>query len=255
MVLTAAATLTMDVLWPYVRTIAETSRVTWYDKRGTGASDGAANFSFEERVDDSRAPMDAAGIKRAHLYGQSEGGPQSIIFAAAYPERVKSLTLYGTCPSFMKRRDYPHGHDMTLSQYSRWVDRVVASSAGDRNAMAWFWDVWAPTLAATPGFFDVISSLPVATSPGAARLIWVAMYEADVRALLPSIQVPTTVVHVIGDRVTPIEGGRYLAEHIPGAKPVEIVGNDHFALEIYPAILDAINEHVARADGERAPTR
>ncbi len=244
-----AATLTMDIMWPYVQRIAETNRVTWYDKRGTGASDGAGNFSFEERVDDIRAVMDAAGLERAHLFGASEGGPQSIIFAATYPERVKSLTLYGTFPSWMKRRDYPHGWDMTVSEYSRWVDRVVASSAGDRDAMAWFWDMWAPTLAATPGFFDLVASLPVATSPGAARLIWEAMYEADVRALLPSIQVPTTVVHVTGDRVAPVEGARYLATHIPGAKLVEIAGNDHFALEIYPEILDAINEHVATADG------
>ena len=69
----------------------------------------------------------------------------------------------------MKRRDYPHGWDMTVSEYSRWVDRVVALSVGDRDAMALFWDMWSPTLAATPGFFDLVASLPVATSPGATR--------------------------------------------------------------------------------------
>ena len=254
-VVTAAATLTMDAMSKYAESLVVSNRVTWYDKRGTGASDGAANFSFEERVDDIRAVMDAAGIERAHLFGQSEGGPQSILFAATYPERVKSLTLYGTYPSCMKKRDYPHGFDMTVSQWSRFVDRVVASAAGDREAMAWFWDMWAPTLAAQPGFFDLIANLPKSTSPGAARLIWEAMYEADVRALLPLIQVPTTVVHVTGDRVAPIEGGRYLAKHIPGAKLVEIVGNDHFALEIYPEIVDAINEHVVNAKTDRVDHR
>ena len=104
-IMTSSATLTMETVWPWVKAVAESARVTWYDKRGTGASDGAANFSFEERVDDIRAVMDAAGIQRAHLYGASEGGPQSVIFAAAHPKRVKSLTLYGTYPSFMKRRD------------------------------------------------------------------------------------------------------------------------------------------------------
>lgn len=249
-IMTASATLTMETMWTWVQVIAESCRVTWYDKRGTGASDGAANFSFEERVDDIRAVMDAAGIERAHLYGASEGGPQSIIFAATYPDRVKSLTLYGTYPAWMKRRDYPHGWDMTMSEYSRFVDRIVASIAGDREAMLWFWDMWAPTLAATPGFLDVIAGLPRSTSPGAVRLIWEAMYEADVRALLPSIQIPTTVVHVTGDRVAPIEGARYLAARIPDAKLVEIDGNDHFVLEAYPEILDAIQEQVANA-GDR----
>jgi pimeloyl-ACP methyl ester carboxylesterase len=121
-----------------------------------------------------------AGIRRAHLYGASEGGPQSVLFAASFPERVKSLILYGTYPSFMKRRDYPQGKDMTVSEYSRFVDQVVASAAGDREAMKWFWDMWSPTLSATPGWFDVVAGLPQTTSPGAARLIWEAMYEADV---------------------------------------------------------------------------
>ena len=250
-VMTAAAILTMETMWGLAERFAVSNRVTWFDKRGTGASDGAANFSFEERVDDIRAVMDAAGIERAHLWGASEGGPQSIIFAATYPERVKSLTLYGTYPSCMKRRDYPHGFDMTVSQWSRFVDRVVASTAGDRDAMAWFWDMWAPTLAAQPGFFDIIDALPKTTSPGAARLIWEAMYEADVRALLPAVQVPTTIVHVTGDRVAPIEGGRYLAKHIPGAKLVEIVGNDHFTLAMYPEVIEAVNEHVANAKTDR----
>ena len=78
-IMTSSATLTMETVWPWVKVVAERSRVTWYDKRGTGASDGVANFSFEERVDDIRAVMDAAGIQRAHLFGSSEGGPQSVI--------------------------------------------------------------------------------------------------------------------------------------------------------------------------------
>lgn len=250
-IMTSSATITMETMWTWVKVVGESARVTWYDKRGTGASDGAANFSFEERVDDIRAVMDAAGIQRAHLYGASEGGPQSVIFAASYPDRAKSLTLYGTYPSFMKRRDHPHGWDMTLSEYGRFVDRIVASTAGDPEAMRWFWDLWAPTLAATPGFFEVISGMSRPTSPGETRLIWEAMYEADVRSLLPAIQVPTTVVHCIGDRVASIEGARYLAKHIPGAKLVEIDSNDHFVLNVYPEIVAAIHDHIA-SSGNRS---
>ncbi len=122
-VLTSAATVSMDTAWAWASPIAEFARITVYDKRGIGVSDGAANFSFDERMDDIRAVMDAADIERAHLIGMSEGGPQSVLFAATYPDRVRSLTLCGSFPSWMKRRDYPAGKDMTISEYSRWVDR------------------------------------------------------------------------------------------------------------------------------------
>ena len=244
-VFTSGATVAMDRVWNWAGPVAEFARITIYDKRGIGVSDGAANFSFEERMDDIRAVMDAAGIERAHLIGVSEGGPQSVLFTATYPERVRSLTLYGTYPSWMKRRDYPAGKDMTVSEYSRWVDRVVSAFSGVGADMEWFWDMWAPTLAATPGFFELIGSVPPSCGPRAQRLIWEAMYEADVRSLLPAIHVPTTVVHRRGDRVAPIEGARYLAAHIDGAKLVELEGDDHFQIEPIPEIIAALREHVA----------
>lgn len=122
----------MDGSWNWMALVAEFARTTIYDKRGIGVSDGIANYSFEERMDDIRAVMDAAGIQRAHLVGTSEGGPLSILFAATYPDRVRSLTLYGTYPSWMKRRDYPAGKDMSVIEYSRWVDRVVSALSGER---------------------------------------------------------------------------------------------------------------------------
>ena len=245
---TAAATMTMDLMWgPMIQEIGRHARVTWYDKRGIGASDGAANFTFEERMDDIRAVMDSAGIESAHLSGASEGGPMSILFASTYPERVKSLTLYGTYPSCMRRPGYPHGFDMTVSEWSRFVDRIVASQAGDREAAQWFWNMWSPTLAADPAFIDLAVSSGSATSPGAARLIWESMYEADVRSLLPALRVPTTIVHRTGDRVAPIEGARYLAEHIPGAKLIEVESDDHFSLEPVTEWVDAIVDNVKNA--------
>ena len=257
-VCTSGATVSMDAMWTWARPIAEFARVTINDKRGIGVSDGAANFSFEERMDDIRAVMDAAGIERAHLSGVSEGGPQSVLFAATYPDRVRSLTLYGTYPSWMKRRDYAAGKDMTVSEYSRWVDRVVSAMSGVRADMEWFWDMWAPTLAATPGFFEVMAGVQPSCGPRAQRLIWEAMYEADVRSLLPAIHVPTTVVHRRGDRVAPIDGARYLAAHIEGARLVELEGDDHFQIEPIPELLTAIREHVessARPANDRVDRR
>lgn len=170
-VYTSGATVSMDMAWVWMAPIAEFARVTVYDKRGIGVSDGAANFSFEERMDDIRAVMDAAGIERAHLIGVSEGGPQSILFTATHPDRVRSLTLYGTYPSWMKRRDYPAGLDMSISEYSRWVDRVVSAMSGTRADLEWFWDMWAPGLAATPGFLDMVATLKPSCGPRAQRLI------------------------------------------------------------------------------------
>ncbi len=233
-VVTSGATVTMELIWPLVEDVAEGARVTWYDKRGTGASDGVANFSFEERMDDIRAVMDAAGIEAAHLTGASEGGPQTLLFAATYPQRVRSITIYGSYPSRRKRPDYPYGWEGSLSEYAAFVDRIMAASTGDPDARAWFWDMWSPSLAATPGFLDSAPSNAPSTSPAAARLIWEAMYDVDVRSILPSIHCPTTIVHRTGDRVAPIEGGRYLAEHIAGAKLIEVPGDDHFPSQVAP---------------------
>lgn len=241
---TSGATVSMDGAWNWMEPVAEFARVTVYDKRGIGLSDGVANFSFEERMDDIRAVMDAVGIERAHLVGTSEGGPLSVLFAATYPDRVRSLTLYGTYPSYMKRRDYPAGKDMSVGEYSRWVDRVVSAFSGVRADMEWFWDMWAPGLAATPGFLDLAAEIRPTCSPRAQRLIWESMYEADVRSLLPGIHVPTTIVHRRGDRVAPIEGARYLATHIAGARLVELDGDDHFGIGSSPEITGAIRDQV-----------
>jgi class 3 adenylate cyclase/pimeloyl-ACP methyl ester carboxylesterase len=247
-VLTNGATSTMESYWNngVVAAIAEHARVTWYDKRGLGLSDGVANFSFEERMDDIRAVMDEAGIQSAHLGGISEGGPLSILFAATYPERVKSLSLYATYPAAMRKPGYPHGLDMSLGEYSQFVDRVVDAYTGHVDAVRWLLEMVMPTYATNPDYVKA-ASFKMAGSPTAVRLIWEHMYEVDVRHVLQSIQVPTTIVHKTGDRLCPVEGGRYLAEHIAGAKMVEIPGDDHSALEPIPEWIDAFVDNINRA--------
>lgn len=231
--------------------LGEHARVTWFDKRGIGRSDGAANFTFEERMDDIRAVMDAADIESAHLAGSSEGGPLSILFAATYPDRVKSLSLYGTFPAFMRKADYPHGLDMSLGEYGRFVDRMVDATLGDLDAVRWVMEMAAPTYATDEEFIRAAVA-STTDSPSAVRQVWENLYEIDVRHVLSSIHVPTTVVHKTGDQLIPVEGGRYIAEHIPGAKLIELPGVDHARLEPLPEFSAAIIDHIRRASAPMA---
>ena len=252
-VLSAGATADMGPFWNCgaVAALGELARVTWYDKRGVGLSDGVANFTFEERMDDIRAVMDDAGIERAHLGGASEGGPMSILFAATYPDRVASMTLYGTFPSWMRRADYPGGLDMTLTEYGQYVDKFVQTALGDPEALRWAWELSAPSVAADPELLEQAAATRT-VSPAATRLIWEHLYEVDVRSVLPSIQVPTTIVHKTGDRLVPVAGGRYLAAHIPGAKLVEIPGVDHALIEPCPEWTDAVLDNVSLSSAEHS---
>ena len=246
-VVTLAATWTIALMsggsGPY-DDLAERARVTVFDKRGTGASDPVARFTFEERIDDLRAVMDAAEIESAHLLGSSEGGPMSILFAATYPERVRSLTLYGAFPSWMRRADYPYGLDLTLGQYNAWVDRVMSAHAGNREDMRWFFEMWTPSMAQNPDFIDRMAQITAGVPPGVARTIWEAMYDVDVRSLLPTLTVPTTLVHQTGDRICPIEGAHYMVERIPGARLVEVPGIDHLNPRPIPEIAQAVVDHM-----------
>ncbi len=198
------------------------ARVLTFDKRGTGLSDRSLGFgSLEERADDIRAVMDAAGSERAFLVGVSEGGPMSILFAATFPERVQGLELYGTASRFSRTDDYPFGLPPTTVEW--WLDYVAAN--------------WG-----TGAVFDkFVSNQPDrdaarrliarfernACTPKMAVEIMRRNLEIDVRSTLSTICVPTRVVHTVGDPIVPIESARYLAEHIPGAALVELEGHFH----------------------------
>jgi pimeloyl-ACP methyl ester carboxylesterase len=213
------------------------ARVITFDKRGQGLSDRVAEQSLEERVGDVRAVMDAAGSESATIYGWSEGGPMCLMFAATYPARASALVLFGTFAS-MKSEPWM----MTREALDKFLARLIAQW-GEGILVR----LNAPSRRDDAVFLQWFARIErAAASPGSVLALMEANYEIDVRHLLPTIQTPTLILHRAGDRLVPVEMGRYLAEHIPGAKYVEIPGTDHLVLdqETQDLIADEIEEFI-----------
>lgn len=221
------------------------SRLTLLDKRGTGLSDRVSPDQLpgiEQRKDDLKAVMDAVGIERASLVAASDGGPLAILFAATYPERVENLVLINT----YARRVSSADHEPALSPEAF---AVFAQDVTDHWGEPIAIELLAPSSAADPDLRTWwATSLRASMSPAAARAM-VAMNAAiDVRQALPAVHVPTLIIHRTGDGATPVEGGRFLAENIGGARILELAGDDHFHwLGDSEAILGAIEEFVTGA--------
>jgi class 3 adenylate cyclase/pimeloyl-ACP methyl ester carboxylesterase len=204
--------------------LASFSRLIWFDKRGTGLSDPVLDtnqFTLEQRMEDLHAVLDAVGSKQAAIFGASEGGAMSALFAATYPRRVSALVLYASWARTFQAPDYPVGPPQEMFQ-------SIVDMGRDGWGHAGVLPILAPTVADDPRIRNWWSQWErLSASPGlAARLLEVA-FEIDIRAILPAIRVPTLVVHRSGDRFAPVEHGRYLAQHIPGARYVELEGIDH----------------------------
>jgi pimeloyl-ACP methyl ester carboxylesterase len=200
--------------------VASFCRLIVFDKRGTGLSDRVAGIAdIETRMDDVRAVMDAADSERAAVVGVSEGGPMSLVFAATYPERTRALVLYGTLPRFTRAPGYPFG--WPREDYLRELDREVALWGTNELAREWLGPEASPEAVA-----DFAARMRQGASPGAYRQLELMNLEIDVRAALPTIRVPTLVVHRTGDHV-PIDGARWMAEQIPGAQLLEVPGSAH----------------------------
>lgn len=197
-------------------------RVIWFDKRGTGLSDRDVGMpTLEQRMDDVRAVMDAAGSKRASLFGISEGGSMCALFAATYPERTSSLVLYGSFARRVWSQDYPWAP--TPKERQTWIDSLERGWGGDIEV-----ESLAPSRAKDEDFkrwFTAYGRLSV--SPSAAVALAKMNTDIDIRNVLPSIHVPTLVIHRRGDRDVALGNGVYLAGHIEGAKYVELEGEDH----------------------------
>ena len=229
----------LDAAWeePYRARVwtrlAAFARLIMFDKRGTGLSDRAVGVpTLEERMDDVRAVMDAAGSQQAALFGISEGGAMSVLFAATYPERTRALVLYGT-----------YGH------FSSWVvppDKIDA--ALDRMEKNWgtgdSLHLFAPSVASDETFkLSWARFERLGASPSAVVSLMRMNSEIDVRPILPSIRVPTFIIHRQGDVRVNVEAGRFMARQIPNAKYLELPGSDH-ALWTGETerILDAVEE-------------
>ncbi|HEX7255026.1 MAG TPA: adenylate/guanylate cyclase domain-containing protein [Gaiellaceae bacterium] len=212
------------------------ARLIRFDKRGTGLSDRPGDLpDLETRMDDVRAVMDAVGTERAALMGYSEGGPLSMLFAATYPERTTSLVLYGT---YAKRRD----PDDDYPWCATWEDRQAYADAVERE---WGSEADLGTMAPSARDAEVEwwrSRARAAASPGAAKALILMNSNIDVRGVLPTVHVPTLVLHRTGDHDSRPQEGRYIAERIPGARFVELEGEDHAPWIEPDQILDEVEE-------------
>ncbi len=226
--------------------LASFSRLILFDKRGTGLSDRITGIpTLEQRMDDVRAVMDAADSQCAALFGISEGGSMSVLFAATYPERTSALVLYGSVAKGAWAPDYPWGFKPEDEGTKAWLEGWRRGWGGPYNI-----EHWAPSLAKDEPFRQWWAKyLRLSASPSAVINIFRMNMAIDVRAILPTIHTPTLVLHRVGDRPINIEEGRYLAEHIPDAKFVELGGDDHlWWVGDSEAIVDEIQEFLT---GER----
>jgi class 3 adenylate cyclase len=213
------------------------ARLIRSDTRGTGMSDRVSVATLEERMDDPRAVMDAAGSTTAAILGISEGVPMSLLFARTYPERVRALVLYGAFAMRLWSPDYPVGVPTLDRQAS--LDLIERRWSGDADL-----SVVAPSLAEDPAARERFAAYRrMCASPGAALAIARMNSEIDVRHILPAIHVPTLILHRTLDRDVSVENGRYLAAHIPGARYVESPTGDHMLTTgDTDSILDEIEE-------------
>ena len=205
----------------FIERLSSFSRLIRFDKRGTGLSDRVPIPTLEQRMDDVRAVMDAVGSERAALFGISEGGPMSLLFAATYPERTTALVIYGSYARRLWAPDHPFGR--TQAEWHEVVQRLEREWGGPAAI-----DVWAPSMVHDERFREGWAAyLRAAASPGAAAAVMRMNGEIDVRHVLPVVRVPTLILHRTGDRVTSIDQARVMAQHIAGAKLVELPGIDH----------------------------
>jgi pimeloyl-ACP methyl ester carboxylesterase len=226
----------------FLNRLGSYARVVTFDKRGTGMSDRVAELpGLEQRMDDLRAVMDAAGMEQAALVGISEGAPLSVLFAATYPDRCRALVLYGSFSRF----SFWFPTEEALANFFSYVEqswgtggsiqKFAPSRVNDASFQTW----WG-------------RNERLGASPAAVTSLMRMNSQIDIGDILPAVRVPTLVIHRTGDKVVDVEGGRDMAAHIPGARFVELPGIDHifYVGESADEISDAIEEFLT---GSRTP--
>lgn len=222
----------LDAMWDepscahYFERLSRFGRVICFDKRGTGVSDPvplATLPTLEEWMDDALLALDAAGSRQASIIGDTEGGPMAMLLAATHPERMDRLVLVNTFARWSRAPDYPIG--MPAETVERLLSRYEQHWGQDARML----EMTAPGIAADPRMREWFTRMQrLAMPPGAATRMYRWVLSLDVRSALPAISVPTQVLHRRDNRHYRFEFGRHLAEHIPGARFVELPGADCF---------------------------
>jgi len=246
----------LDVFWElptfrrYCERFAEFTRLILFDKRGMGMSDRVpGTVPLDVRMDDIRAVMDAVGSESAALMGESEGGPLSMLFAAAHPERTRALILQGAEVRERTDADWPWG-ESTPEEYEEYA-ATLSERWGKGGAMT----VVAPSLANDPALPAYVAWFGKMQRNAATPSTWAAFsrmaFDIDVRDVAPSIHVPTLILHAVGDRICHVGNARWLAERIDGARYLERPGADHIAWFDPDSIVPDIREFLT---GTREPS-
>ena len=276
-VLSGSFVSNVEVMWAspeftsFFEHLASFARVVIYDKAGVGLSDPVVKVrTIEQRAEELEAVMDAAGFERAALVGVSEGGPASIVFSAAHPDRVRALVLMGSTAVAPIPFDRPWEDmvDLEASEIRRYVSdklgaqyapddeqiarlqgvgRAIRDSWGSGEAMQFF----TPSIRSRQqlGMIERVSA-----SPGMARATVAALSGLDVRPILPVLNVPTLVIHATDD-IVPVQMGRYLADHIPGARLLEVAGQDHAPWLTQPEVTISAVEDFLTGTHVQQPSR
>jgi pimeloyl-ACP methyl ester carboxylesterase len=234
----------------FFRRLASFCRVILFDKRGTGMSDrGSQIFTLEQRMHDVQAILDAVGCERAALFGVSEGGPMSLLYAATYPARTSALVLYGSYAKRSWAPDYPFG--WKDEQWARVFDNFEHHWGTPQSIAV---TMYAPSLAGDPQASERRAAyFRASASPGAAISIMKMNREIDVRHVLPAIRVPTLILHRAAERVIDVANARYMAEHIPDSKLIELAGVDHsYLVGDRDALLDEVEVFFAMCTSRNA---
>ena len=268
---------TMPEFKAFFEQLATFCRVALFDKAGLGLSDPVPKVrTLDDRAAEIEAVMDAVGFGKAAVFGMSEGGPASIVFAAKRPQRTRALILYGSYPTMAAGWDdfdrdpaevlagliSEAGEDISEfgERYMLAIEQITRTQELGRAIRSG----WGTGATAKCMFPSVRSMRQLAmfermcASPGMVRAIVESAFRIDVRPILPTITVPTLVIHAREDTVMPVQCGRYLADHIPGARYLEVDGADHAPWLTEPdRILTGIEEfltgsHAAPAQSHRA---
>lgn len=236
----------LELEWERPETVRNIERMSSFcryirfDKRGTGMSDRVTNAAtLEERTDDIRAVMDAAGSKEAVIFGASEGGSMACLFAATYPERTRALILWGVQARWTRTNDYPWG--LTPEEYQKFVDELKENGV----TLGYLTGFGAGAPKDDPQYLEsFLRYVRAGASPSAVAALEQMNGQIDIRGILPAIQAPTLVMNRTGDPLANVEAARDLASRIPNTRFIEYPGNTHQMTGIADQVISEIEEFV-----------